>query len=143
MKHIYSGNIDSLTSTVDRINNKRTFRFFPTNEITHAKLENNVFEVSGILFKGVGQIEEQKDSVSIDLKVRLKSQFVFIGLFVIILLSGFIWGENVNINGDSDPALWKRIGFVSVGLVIFIAIPSIILKQLKYKFKKKVVNLIK
>jgi hypothetical protein len=143
MKHIYSGNIKSLASLVDGINNGQKFRFFPTNEITHAKLQNDKFEVSGMFCKGIGQLDEQKDSINIDLKVRLKRVFVFIGLFVLILLSGFIWGENVTINGDSDPTLWKRIGFVSSGLVVFIAIPSFILTQVRNDFKRKIENLIK
>ena len=143
MKHIYSGNIKSLSALVDRINNGQKFRFFPTNEITHAKLKKDKFEVSGMFCKGIGQLDEHNDSINIDLKVRLRRQFVFIGLFVLILLSGFIWGENVTINGDSNPTLWKRIGFVSIGLIVFIAIPSFILTHVRNDFKRKVEKLIK
>jgi hypothetical protein len=142
MKHIYSGNINSLSSLVDRINNGQKLRFFPSNEITHAKLKNHKFEVYGLFCKGIGQLEEQKDSLTIDLKVKLKRQFTFIGLFVLILLSGFIWGENVTINGDSDPTLLNRIGFVAIGLAFF-AIPTLILFRLRNGFERKVKDLIK
>lgn len=143
MKHIYSGDIDSLASIVEKINNGRKYQFFSTNEITHAKLKNKEFQISGILFKGIGRIEEQKNSLSINLKVRLKRLFVLIGLFVLIILSSLIWSENVTINGDSDQTIWKRISFVAVGFIVFIVIPGFVLTQLKNKFKKKVQSLIK
>ncbi len=143
MKYNYSGNIESISSIVDEINNGRKFQLFPTNEITHANIKNNVFEISGLFCKGIGKINEQKGSLNIDLKVRLKRQFTFIGIFVIILLSGFIWGENVIINGDSDPTLWERIGFVLIGIFIFIVIPGFILMKLKKAFENKLKSLIK
>ena len=142
MKHIYSGNINSLSSLVDRINNGKNFQFFSTNEITHAKLKNNIFEVSGMFCKWLGQFEEQKDSLDIDLKVRIKRQFAFLGLFVLLLLSSIIWSKNMTINGDSDPSIWKQIGFVSIGLA-FCSIPTLILFRLRSDFEKKVKDLIK
>jgi|TARA_B110000238_G_C15743791_1_gene276226 hypothetical protein len=142
MKHKYSGNIKSLSSLIDRINNRQSYRFFPTNEITHAKLKNDKFEINGMLCKGIGKFDEQKDFLSIDLKVRLKRPFTLSGLFVLILFSGFIWGENVTINGESDPTLWKRIEFVSIGLALF-SIPTLILLRLRNNFERKVKDLIK
>jgi hypothetical protein len=58
------------------------------------------------------------------------------------LFSGFIWGENVTINGESDPTLWKRIEFVSIGLALF-SIPTLILLRLRNNFERKVKDLIK
>ena len=141
MKHIYSGNINSLSSLVDRINNGKENRFFPTNKITQAKLKNSKLVVNGMFCKGVGQLKEQNDSLDIDLKVRIKRQFVFFGLFILILLCSFIWGENVTINGDSDPIIWKRIGFVSISLAFF-SIPTLILFRLRNNFEKKIKNLL-
>jgi hypothetical protein len=141
MKQNYSGNIKSLSSLVDRINSGQKFRFFPTNEITYAKLKSDRLLISGMFCKGIGQITDQNDSLTIDLKVRLRRQFTFIGLFVLFLLSGFIWGENVTINGDTDPSIWKRIGFVLIGLAFF-SIPILILRKLRSDFEKKILELI-
>ncbi|MGV6860193.1 MAG: hypothetical protein ACWA41_00385 [Putridiphycobacter sp.] len=143
MKHIYSGNINSLSALVDRINNRSIIRFFTTNEITHAKLKKDTIVLSGKICKAIGQLDEHKDSIHIDLKVRLRREFVFFGLLVLIILSGFIWGENVTINGDSNPTLSQRIEIVAIGLIVFLAIPSFILRQVRNDFKRKVEKLIK
>lgn len=141
MKHIYSGNIESLSSLVDRINSGQKFRLFPSNEITNAQLKSDKLQINGMLCKGIGQIDKQKDNLTIDLKVRLKRQFTFSGIIVLLLLSGFIWGENVTINGDTDPSIWKRIGFVSIGLAFF-SILVLILRKARSDFKKKIIELV-
>jgi len=142
MKKNYSGNIKRLSSLIDRINSQQKLRFFPTNEITGAKLDNKKFELIGMLFEAIGQIEEQKNNLYINLKVRLKRQFTFAGLFVILLLSGFIWGGNVTINGDYNPSIWIRIEFLLIFLLL-LSIPTLILLKLRNDFKKKVKNLLK
>lgn len=143
MKQVYRGNIDNISAIVDKINNERKYQFFPTNEITHAKLNNNSFVISGLVCKAVGKLQMQNGYLNIDLKVRLKRQFIFIGLFVLFFISGIILGEKVTINGDSDPNIWERIGFASILFVIFFLIPVLVLMKLRFDFEKKVENLIK
>ncbi len=142
MKQTYSGNIESISSLVDRINSGKKWKFFSLNEITYAKLKNNRLVLSNLFCKGIGHLEEQEDFIDIELKVRLRRQFVVIGFFFLLLLSGFIWGENVTINGDSDPSIWKRIGFVSIGLAFFSFI-TLILRKYRSDFEKKILELIK
>ena len=142
MKDSYSGNIKSIASVIDRVNREWKIQFLPTNIITRAKLENNEFELSGIFRKAIGKIEEQKDSASIDLRVRLKRHFTFIGVLIVLLLTTFLWAENVTIDGDSAPSLLKRLSYVSIGLILFVVIPSRILKWMKADFEDRVLKLI-
>ena len=138
MKQIYSGNIENLSSVVKKINSGRKFRFFPNNEITKA----DKLLISGMFCKGIGRIGKQNDFLTVVLKVRLRRQFAFIGIFVLIFLSAFIWGEHVTINGDSDPTIWKKIGFITLGLAFF-SIPTVLLLKLRADFEKKIIDKIK
>jgi hypothetical protein len=91
--------------------------------------------------KAFWESNKQENTQSIELKVRLRRQFVFIGVFLLVFFSGFLLGENVTINGNSNPSIWERIGFVLVGLTLF-SIPCSILLSLKSEFEKKVKHLI-
>ena len=142
MKQVFCGNIENLTSLIDRIDGEQKPLIFPTNKITHAELNNDKLEFSGIFCKGIGLIDEQKDLITIDLKVRLKRQFILVGIFIVLFFSGFIWGENVTINGDSNPSIWKRIGFFTIGLA-FLSVPFFILRKLRNEFEGKIIELIK
>jgi hypothetical protein len=141
MKQIYSGNIESISSLVDKINCTQKTSFFAINEITYAKLKNNKLVLSGMFCKGIGQLEKRDDFIDIELKVRLRRPFAFFGIFILVLLSGFIWGENVTINGDSDPSMWKRIGFFLIGLAFF-SITTLLLRKLRKDFEKKIIQLL-
>jgi len=141
MKLIYSGNIDSLSSLFARINNEKSFIFFPSNKIIKAKVKNSEFILQSMFCKGIGQFKSRQGSLEIDLKIRLKRQFIFLGIFIIIFLTSFIWSQNVTINGDSNPSIWHRIGFAVVGLACF-SIPTLILLRLRNRFEIKVKNLL-
>ncbi|MFZ1664937.1 MAG: hypothetical protein WBO28_01695 [Flavobacteriales bacterium] len=143
MKHDYSGNIESFSSIIDRINGGSKILFFPSNKIMQGKLENNEFEMSGLFCKAKGQINELNDSSTLDLKVRLKTVFYVLGIFIVLFMTSFLWVENVTINGDSEPTIWKRIVAVAIGLLVFLIIPRLILNVLKNDFEMKVLKLIK
>jgi hypothetical protein len=142
MKLIYSGNIEGLSSLVNRINNKQKFQFFPNNEITSARLKGIRFEIAGIFCKGVGQLNQQNKNLTIDLKVRLRRPFVFFGIFALIILSGFILVEHVTIDSVPNPSVWGRTIFVSVGLIFFF-IHILILRKLRNDFERKITDLLK
>ena len=143
MKYTFHGSLKNLSAIVENVNKGRGLQLFPSNEITKAKLQNGKLVLRGVFYKGVGRLMERENAITVVLKVRLRKSFVFMGCFALILLSRFIWGENVTINGDSDPELWKRIGLVCIGLVGFIAIPGFILRRLRNDFGNKIENLIK
>lgn len=143
MKIIYNGSIKGLLALVDRINNNSGFHFFSNNKIIHAKLRMIKLFWEVFFFKGIGQLYKNKDSIKIQFKFRLRVPLVFMGILVVIILIGFLLGENIIINGETNPLIWKRLAFVSVGFIASVAFPSYVFIQLKSNFKRKVEKLIK
>lgn len=142
MKQIISGDRKSLSSEVDEINQRNKLRWTPSNDILYAKLDHDKLLLSGIFCKAIGKIHENNGGLTIEIKVRLRIYFIFIGIFVMIFFSGFIFGDNVTINGSPDPNTWKRIGFASIGLV-FLLLGAFMLTKIKASFENRVIEKIK
>ncbi|MFT6845092.1 MAG: hypothetical protein ACJAUV_001282 [Flavobacteriales bacterium] len=141
MKNTTKGNRERMSDIVAKVNSERRSMIFPTNDITYVRIKNDTLEFCGMFCKAFWESNKQENTQSIELKVRLRRQFVFIGVFLLVFFSGFLLGENVTINGNSNPSIWERIGFVLVGLTLF-SIPCSILLSLKSEFEKKVKHLI-
>jgi hypothetical protein len=142
MKQIINGDRESLSSEVDEINQRNKLRLIPSNDIVYAKLDRDKLVLSGIFCKAVGKILENNGALTIEIKVRLRIYFVFIGIFILIFFSGFIFGDNVTINGNQDPSIWRRIGFASIGIVL-ILLGAFILSKIRASFENRVIEKIK
>jgi hypothetical protein len=142
MKHVYSGNIESLSTLVDQINEEKKVRIFPSNAIIYAKLREDKVVLTGIFCKAVGEITNENETLTLDLSIKLRRYFLLVGAFVLLFFAGFIFSDNVTINGDSDPSIWKRLAFTAIGLLM-LSLGVFALSKVRRSFENRVMEKIK
>jgi ABC-type polysaccharide/polyol phosphate export permease len=87
------------------------------------------------------KIEKIDNESRLEMKTRFRLPFYFFASFLLVFFTFFtynlIFGDNVTINGNSDPNLLERFGFVLVLLITF-SIPIGIFIGLKTDFVKRI-----
>jgi hypothetical protein len=115
---------------------------FANNKVLNAKREDHTLTLKGLFFKTTATINSMDtestgtESIVI-MKTRYRLPFYFITLFLLVFLFMFMFAEKVTINGNPDPSTLDRLGFVMIGLLLFL-IPITLFVKLKSDFIKNI-----
>jgi len=113
--------------------------FLPTNKVIYANRKGNTATLKGLFFKTKAKIEIIDNESRIEMKTRFRLPLYFFVSFLLVFFCFFtynlIFEDNVTINGNSNPNLLERFGFMLVVLII-VSIPIGIFIGLKTDFAK-------
>ncbi len=108
----------------------------PSNNVIYSKRKGNTILVKGLFFKTTITTKKRELGTLVKMKTRFRAPIIFLSIFTLVFLLAFLFGNNVTINGNPNPNIIDKSGFVLVGFTIF-SIPFAILINSKSRFQKK------
>lgn len=114
-------------------------RIFPSNKIIYAKRKKDKVILKGLFCRATALINEIDGEKYVEIKTRFRLQYYFVFIFIVVFISMFLFADNVTINGETDPGIFTRLGFVLVGFLLF-SLPVGIFVKLRSDYKKIVID---
>jgi len=111
--------------------------FFPTNKILYISKKDKRLIIKGIICTTKVTIEKTDTATELELRTNYNWTFYFLQAFLATFFLAFIFSDNVTINGNQDPSILQKLGFVVIGVVLF-SIPVAIVAKLKADFIKQI-----